>query len=89
MANMGADGSERLVAPSKICSSPDFSAVLANADDQTLISQGARNDPEESLASRSSEQGLSILYINPERWDVHRIPSKLANSLLFTTILRI
>ncbi len=89
MANMGADGSERLIAPSKICSSPDFSAVLVKADGQTLLSQGARNTPERSLMSRSSEQGLGGLHINPEHWDVHRVPSKSADSLLLITILRI
>lgn len=86
---MGADSSERLVAPSNICSSPDFSAVLVKPEGQTLLSQGARNNPEQSLLNSSSEQGLSILYVNPERWDLLRIPSKSADSLLLTTILRI
>jgi hypothetical protein len=89
MANMGADGSERLIAPSKICSSPDFSAVLSKADDQTLLSQGARNNPDQSLISRSPEQGPGSLYVDPEHWDVHRVPSKSADSLLLITILRI
>jgi hypothetical protein len=89
MTSMGANGSERVVAPSKICSSPDFSAVLAKADDQTLLSQGPRNNPDQSLISRWSEQGLSSLHIDPEHRDVHRIPSKSADSLLLTTILRI
>jgi len=89
MANMGSDRSERLMAPSKICSSPDFSAVLAKADDQTLLSQGERNNPDQSLVSRSSEQGLGSLHIDPEHRDVHRIPSRPADCLLSTTILRI
>jgi hypothetical protein len=89
MANMGPDGSEQLIAPSKICSSPDFSAVLVKADGQTLISQGARNNPIQPLINRSSEQGLGNLYIDPEHWDVHRTPSRSTSSLLFTTILRI
>ena len=74
---MGADGSERLIAPSKICSSPDFSAVLVKADGQTLLSQGARNAPEQTLINRSSEQGLGSLHINPEHWDVHRVPLRV------------
>jgi hypothetical protein len=89
MANMGANGSERIVAPSKTCSSRDFSAVLAKADDQTLLSQGARNDPEQSLMNRSSEQGLGSLYIDPQHWDAYRIPSSPTDSLLLATILRI
>jgi hypothetical protein len=89
MANMGADGSERLVAPSRICSSPDFSAVLAKVDGQTPLSKGARNNSNQSLISRSSEQGLGGLHIDPEHWDVHRIPSRPADSLLLATILRI
>ncbi len=86
---MGADGSNRLIAPSKICSAPDFSAVLAKADYQTLLSQGARNTPEQTLINRSSEQAFGNLHSSPEHWDVHRIPSKSADSLLLTTILRI
>jgi hypothetical protein len=89
MANMGAGDGEQLVAPSKICNSPDFSAVLAKADDQTLLSQGARNNPDQSLISRSSEQGIGSLYIDSEHRDVHRVPSRPANSFLLTTILRI
>jgi hypothetical protein len=89
MANMGADGSEWLIAPSKICGSPDFSAVLAKADDQIPLSQGPRNNPDQSLISRPSEQGLGSHHIDPERWEVHRIPSKSADSLLLVTILRI
>jgi hypothetical protein len=89
MANMGPDGSERLIAPSKICGSPDFSAVLAKSDGQTLVSQGAQNSPEQTLINRSSEQDFANLHSSPERWDVHRIPSRSASSLLFTTILRI
>jgi hypothetical protein len=89
MASTGADGSDRLVAPSKVCNTPDFSAVLVNADRLSLLSQGVRNTPEQSLVNRSSEQGLGSLYINPERWDAHRLPSKSVDSLLLTTILRI
>jgi hypothetical protein len=89
MANMGAIGGERLTAPNKICSSPDFSMLLAKADGQTLLSQGARNTLEQTLMKRSCEQGFGSLHSSPERWDVHRIPSKSADSLLLTTILRI
>jgi hypothetical protein len=85
---MGADSSERLVAPSKVCGASEFSAVLVKADVQSLFSQGLRNDPARALINGSYVQSLASLHVSPERWDVHRVPIKSANSLLSTTILR-
>jgi len=89
MANMGADGSERLVAPNKVCGASEFSAVLVKASGQSLLSQELRNDPSQALINGSSAQSLASLHVSPERWDAHRVPIKSANPLLLTTILRI
>jgi hypothetical protein len=89
MANMGADGSERLVAPNKVCGASEFSAVLVKASGQSLLSPGLRNDPAQALINGSYAQSLASLHASPERWDVHRVPIKSANPLLLTTILRI
>jgi hypothetical protein len=89
MANMGANGSERLVAPSKACGTSEFSAVLVKAGGQSLLSQELRNDPAQALINGSAGQSLASLHASPERWDVHRVPIKSANSLLLTTILRV
>ena len=89
MANMGADGSERLVAPNKVCGASEFSAVLVKASGQSLLSPGLRNDPAQALINGSYAQSPASLRASPERWDVHRVPIKSANPLLLTTILRI
>jgi hypothetical protein len=88
MASMGADGSERLIAPSRVCGASEFSAVLVKADAQSLLSQGLRNHPAQALINGPSAQSLGSLHVSPDRWDVHRVPIKSANSLLSTTILR-
>jgi hypothetical protein len=89
MANMGADGSGRLVAPNKVCGASEFSAVLVKADAQSLLSRELRIDPAQTLINHSSAQSLASLHASPDRWDVHRVAIKSANSLLSTTILRI
>jgi hypothetical protein len=89
IASVGADGSEQLVAPSKDCGASDFSAVLVKADEQSLLSQSVRNDSLQTLINGPSGQSLSSLHVSLVRWDVHRVPIESADSLLWTTILRI
>jgi hypothetical protein len=89
MASMGANGSERLIAPSKACGASEFSAVLVRVGGQSLLSRELRNDPAQALINGSAGQSLARLHVSPERWGVHRVPIKSANSLLLTTILRV
>jgi hypothetical protein len=89
MAIMGTDGRPQLVAPSKVCGLSDFSAVLVKADEEYLLSQGARNHAAPAIVSGSPELGLESSRTGPRRRGVHLIPLDLPDSLLSTSILRI
>jgi hypothetical protein len=89
MATTGADGRPQLVAPSKACGVSDFSAVLVKADEEYLLSEGARNPAAPVIPNGSPELKLDGLRAGSERRGVDLIPLESSDSLLLTTILRI
>jgi hypothetical protein len=89
IATMGPDGRPQLVAPSMVCGLSDFSAVLVKADEENLLSQGARNHAAPVILNGSPELGLESLRTGPQRRGVYLILLDLPDSLLLTTILRI
>jgi hypothetical protein len=89
MATRGPDGRPQLVAPSRACGVSDFSAVLVKADEEYLLSQGARNHAEPAVPNRSPALGLESLGTGAPRWDGQFVPLDSPDSLLLTTILRV
>jgi len=89
VATTGSDGRPELVAPGTACGVSDFSAVLVKADEEYLLSQGARNPAAPVIHNGSSALGLESLRLGPRRPGVHLIPLESSDSLLLTTILRI
>jgi hypothetical protein len=89
MAVMGASGAEHLVAPSKACGATDFSAVLVKANEQSSLSQELQSDTARALIGISPGHGLASLDESPGRWRLHRVPSKSADALPLTVVLRI
>jgi hypothetical protein len=89
MATTGADGRPQLVAPSKVCRVSDFSAVLVKADEEYLLSEGARILAAPVILNGSAQLELDGWRTGPQRRGVHLIPLESSDSLLLTTILRI
>lgn len=89
MASVGAADSQHFVAPSKNCGASDFSAVLAKADERSLLARGVGNNGAPALASAPPEKGLRILRASPAFWDLLHMPLASSGSPLPITILRI
>jgi hypothetical protein len=89
MAGMSAGGSDHLVAPSKVCAAFDSSAVLGKASEEFLLSKVDGNHSARLAMSGLSTQSLGGLIATSRRWDEHRVPIGLADSLLLSAVLRI
>ena len=78
---------DHYLAASKTCATPDFSAVLFTANEESLQLTLSNSAP--VLLDHSHGPALLNSHASPGRWRVHRVPLKSKDFLPLSTILRI
>jgi hypothetical protein len=85
----GADGVAQFVAPSNVCGTSDFSAVLIKVDEKYLLSQTGPGSTPPALVHHSPELTRENFPLSPQLWGGRRVPLETEDSPLQSTILRI